>query len=513
MEDSEIVPEIEINELIPCLCSKRWVLAYVAFVGFICLYAVRVNMSVAIVCMVRLDNSTSNTTEQDLHPTCTDDQDTQQNNNRGEFDWNKSTQSQILASFFYGYFVMQIPGGWLSGRYGAKRVIGVGLFISALATVLMPVCARTRTELVYVLRVILGISSSVMFPAMQAMWGRWAPPLERSKLVGLCYAGAFLGNIITFSGSGLLCANGFDNGWGSIFYITGGGTFLWLCMWVVVVSDSPRKHSTISEAERKYIVESIGTLTDEVKYTPWLEIFKSRAVLVCFIAHLCNNWMHYTLITGLPTFMNEVLKFDIKKNGVLSAVPYTAMLVTSISGGQLADFLRKRFISTQNARRLFQATSFLGSAACLVSVGFVPCEQRMLAVALLTIAVAFEGLCNSGYMVNTVDFAPRYAGVLFGINNTIATIPGMLAPLAIGGLTPHKSQEEWRNVMYLAAGFCVFGAIVFGFFVKTDEEPWAIEKSMNTEFEVSPTQTDSRGNKGQINHTFQLNTDHVNTKM
>ena len=33
--------------------------------------------------------------------------------------------------------------------------------------------------------------------------------------------GSLLGNVITFSGSGMLCAYGFDNGWGSIFYVTG----------------------------------------------------------------------------------------------------------------------------------------------------------------------------------------------------------------------------------------------------------------------------------------------------
>ena len=51
----------------------------------------------------------------------------------------------------------------------------------------------------------------------------------------------------------------------------------------------------------------------QVMYTPWLAILKSRAEIACLIAHVCNNWMLYTLITGLPMFMNEVLKFDIKK--------------------------------------------------------------------------------------------------------------------------------------------------------------------------------------------------------
>jgi len=30
---------------------------------------------------------------------------------------------------------------------------------------------------------------AMTFPAMHAMWGRWAPPMERSKLTTLCYAG------------------------------------------------------------------------------------------------------------------------------------------------------------------------------------------------------------------------------------------------------------------------------------------------------------------------------------
>ena len=52
--------------------------------------------------------------------------------------------------------------------------------------------------------------------------------------------------------------------------------------------------------------------------------------------------------------------------------------------------------------------AFLGAGACLVGVGFVDCEHRTLAVALLAVAVGFEGLCYSGYMVNQIDFAPRF---------------------------------------------------------------------------------------------------------
>ena len=76
-----------------------------------------------------------------------------------EFDWSKTTQSTILASFFYGYIVTQIPGGLLSDRFGGRRVFGIGVFIAAITTLLFPVCARTSVVLVYVLRVVLGLAT------------------------------------------------------------------------------------------------------------------------------------------------------------------------------------------------------------------------------------------------------------------------------------------------------------------------------------------------------------------
>jgi len=81
----------------------------------------------------------------------------------GEFDWNKRVQSGILSSFFYGYIVMQVPGGWLAGRFGGKRVLGIAMTIVATATVLLPVLARQDYRFVYALRVVMGLASVSMY--------------------------------------------------------------------------------------------------------------------------------------------------------------------------------------------------------------------------------------------------------------------------------------------------------------------------------------------------------------
>ena len=46
--------------------------------------------------------------------------------------------------------------------------------------------------------------------------------------------------------------------------------------------------------------------------TPWLAFFKSKAVWAIIVGHTASNWGTYTLLTNIPTYMKEVLKFDIK---------------------------------------------------------------------------------------------------------------------------------------------------------------------------------------------------------
>ena len=56
---------------------------------------------------------------------------------------------------------------------------------------------------------------------MNAMWGKWAPTMERSKLGAFTYSGSQFGTVISLPLSGLLCQYGFDGGWPSVFYVFG----------------------------------------------------------------------------------------------------------------------------------------------------------------------------------------------------------------------------------------------------------------------------------------------------
>lgn len=64
---------------------------------------------------------------------------------------------------------------------------------------------------------------------------------------------------------------------------------------------------------------------------------------------------------------------------------------------------------------------------------------------------------SSGFNVNHLDIAPRYASILMGISNGVGTLSGMVCPLIVGALTKHKvvpvdvhQQLHMSNMFFMA---------------------------------------------------------------
>jgi ACS family sodium-dependent inorganic phosphate cotransporter len=74
-----------------------------------------------------------------------------------DFDWDSKTQGLVLSSFFYGYIVTQILGGWLAGRLGGNKVYGLGVASTAVFTLLTPVLTNVSVYLLVTIRVIEGL--------------------------------------------------------------------------------------------------------------------------------------------------------------------------------------------------------------------------------------------------------------------------------------------------------------------------------------------------------------------
>ncbi|CAL8075243.1 unnamed protein product [Orchesella dallaii] len=272
--------------------GTRHTVIAMGFWGFAMSYAMRVNLSIAIVAMVRRNDSIPTPPHPAPHLTYTGlplrDFSTEFRNTSGpacptstpihhgeaaaifdedpgEFNWNEVEQGIILGSFFYGYMLTQLPGGIISQKYGGKWPLGLGIFITAVFALLTPIAARTHVSLLIIARIVQGLGEGLCTPAMHNLLGNWAPPQERGFMAGVTYSGTSFGTAVTLIFSGYIIHGGVLGGWPGIFYICGIISVLWFVLWCFLVYDTPAAHPRISGDELYYIQSSIGSQVSKVR--------------------------------------------------------------------------------------------------------------------------------------------------------------------------------------------------------------------------------------------------------
>ncbi|XP_043940742.1 sialin-like [Protopterus annectens] len=480
-EENESQPLLSYTKQNKECCPARWKLAYLMFLGFYMVYALRVNLSVAMVAMVNrtISDSTANVSI-DVCPEHTDGQFNSTDNKETPkvqvYNWTPRTQGIILGAFFYGYIITQIPGGYLADRFGGKLLLGLGVIVTSVLTLLTPLAAELGVPYLVILRALEGFGEGVTYPAMFAMWAKWAPPLECSKLLTFSSSGGTFGTFTALPLAGLICQY---CGWPYVFYIFGSASCVWCLLWFLLVSSSPETDPRISRAEREHILTSLGSKgnTVNIVHIPVISILTSLPLWAINIAHFSSSWSFYTLLTSMPLYLNDVLRFNIKENGFLSAVPYIGSWLCCILSGYIADLLRsKKIFSTARTRKLFTFIGMFIPAIFFIAVAFIGCDYKT-SVLFLTLATTFGGASSAGVHINHLDIAPRYAGVTFGITNSFASIPGTAAPLLVGFLTSQDVLAGWRNIFFISAAVNVFGMLFYIVFGKGTVQDWAKEDS------------------------------------
>eukprot|EP01089_Gocevia_fonbrunei_P001515 TRINITY_DN11406_c0_g1_i2.p1 TRINITY_DN11406_c0_g1~~TRINITY_DN11406_c0_g1_i2.p1 ORF type:complete len:469 (+),score=63.68 TRINITY_DN11406_c0_g1_i2:1526-2932(+) len=431
---------------------KRYILVAVAFLGFANVYALRVNLSIAIKPMSK------------------------------KYDYSSTEQGVILSSFFAGYIFTQVIGGYASSRFGGKWIFGLGIFGTGIFTIFTPLAADLSIYVVVLIRVLEGLGEGVTYPSMHAIFEKWAPPLERSRLTSITYSGAYVGTIIGLPAASSLSSSSFLGGWPSVFYVFGAVAVLWIFPWIFFISSDPSTHPTISEEEKNYIVQSIHEADnvkqitiynsiddevhkqDEIQKPLWLQIFVCLPFWAILVNHFCANWAFYTLLTWSPTYFTDVLDFNLKDSGFISVLPYISLNTCWILSGLVADVFITRGVAVVIVRKFFQVTAFLFAGSCLIAVGYM--TKVYAAIIMLCAASGFQGFVSAGFNVNHLDIAPSRAGILMGLTNTAATIPGIIAPTLTGVILGDNEHDvdRWRIVFFIAGGFYLFGLVFYAIF-------------------------------------------------
>ncbi|CAH2048167.1 unnamed protein product, partial [Iphiclides podalirius] len=449
----------------------RHVQSGMLFLALVLAFAMRVNMSMAVVAMT-------------------------DRNNEDSFDWSIQTQSVILSSFFWGYVILQIPGGELAARFGGMILVTICIAINSAVSLLIPIGSYYGGwQLVCACRVIQGLAQGFLLPSIHHLIGKWVPLEEKSRLGTIIYAGAQFGTALQLMVSGFLADYW---GWPAIFYSNGTLGAVWTVAYVFLGAASPQTSRMIGAEERLYIQTSLGHVGVQKKFkTPWKSIWTSLPFISLIVVHCGQNWGFWTLMTEIPSYMNQVLGVNIKTNGMMSALPYLAMYLFSFPLGFLSDYiLKKKWLSITACRKLSNSIGHFGPAVSLVGLSYVPAGNLPLAVGVLTAVVGLNAGLYTGYQLVHIDMAPNFAGTLMGITNCFANCISIIAPIAAGFiLNDETDPQEWRKVFYLASGIYIVCNSFFIIFGTSERQEWNEPSSDSKE---PPDETTAQNNVEKV---------------
>ncbi|KAJ0177134.1 hypothetical protein K1T71_007143 [Dendrolimus kikuchii] len=466
------------------IIPQRYVLAVMGLLAIANAYTMRVCLNLAITQMVKKTTAV----EGDAHydPNACPDKSIVSNvtsevaaillrsDDPVQFEWSEVTQGLILGSFYYGYVLTHIPGGMLAERFGGKWVLGLGLLSTAICTFITPITVKMGGAWALVaLRVVEGLGEGPTMPGLMAMLSKWAPKAERGRMGAIVFGGAQIGNIAGSYFSGLIMHEG---SWENVFYMFGGLGFLWFVFWTFLCYSTPNTHPFISDEEKKFLNQNVESLvssgTKKLDPTPWKALLRSVPLWALIIAAIGHDWGYFTMVTDLPKYMTDVLKFNIKSTGTLSALPYVAMWIASFFFGLLCDFcVKKGYHSIQSARKIYTTIAATGPGICIILASYSGCDTT-LAVFWFIAAMTLMGAYYSGMKVNPLDITPNYTGTTTAMVNGIAAISGIISPYLIGFLTPQSTLKQWRIAFWVCLGVLVFTNVIYVIFAKGEQQWW-----------------------------------------
>ncbi len=379
-----------------------------------------------------------------------------------EAGWNETQKGIVLGSFYIGYMVTQIYGGVLSDRIGAKIVLGTGLIVWSLFTLITPLAFIGGMVALVIARVGMGLGEGITFPAWHSLYARWIPFGERARSVAVTNSAIPIGTIFGLVVTPLIILT---YGWEWAFYIYGGLGFVWYYFWNRIVESTPKEDKNITNDELEFIIENAPTneKADSLPFSKWRSNLPLWAITV---AHFCSNYSLFVFLSWLPIFIKDGLGVPMAAVGFLAMLPHIASFLFLNIGGYFADYLTNKGIRLLTVRKLSNSIAFGGSGICLCIVPEL--ESVAGIIAIMCLGNVFGGFSAGGFIVNHADIGPNHTGRLMGITNMIAALPGLIGGVLTGIIL--DVTNSWDIVFYVVAGITFFGGIFYLIFASTDKQ-------------------------------------------
>ncbi|MDE0127876.1 MAG: MFS transporter [Bryobacterales bacterium] len=364
-----------------------------------------------------------------------------------EFSISETEMGAVYSAFLFGYTLTMIPGGRWADRFGPRLVVTLTGLGAALWTGLTAAAgAGVWTLLLGVagsfvaIRFLLGLATGPLYPSCARVYSNWIPLRLRARVHGYVAGGAGLGGAISPLLFSWLIAVA---GWRMSFVWAAGATAALALLWLAYVRNMPAEHPALARRQIPSADVPERTRGNEVPNPPWLQLLRSRSLLLLTVAYFCVCYFEYIFFFWLYYYLGQIRGLPAEETGVATTIVFLAWAVMSPLGGWASDRLVAR-LGPKTGRRIIPVACLALSGACLC-IG-INLANPVAAVALLALSFGLAACSDGPFWAAAVDIGGPHAGACCGFLNAGGNVGGV-APL----VTPWiANRTSWSAGLYFA---------------------------------------------------------------
>jgi ACS family tartrate transporter-like MFS transporter len=332
--------------------------------------------------------------------------------------------------FFWGYFVLEIPGSILVEKWSARRWIA-RIMISWGVVAILTGFVQTKNQF-YLLRFLLGLGEAGFFPGVIVYLSHWFRYEDRAKVVAMFMAAQPIANIIGSPMSGLLLGISWLglSGWRWLFIIEGTPAVIFGVITIFYLTDWPAQAKWLPADERAWLTAQLDREQQAKQATGRhriLEAFRHREVILLALTYFFMVSSVYGFTFWLPSIIKKLSGSSNLRVSLISAIPYCVGLIAILLVGWSSD--------RTGERRWHTALSMVAaSVGLLFAVIFQ--DRLVLSVGMFCVAAAgIYAYCPGFWSLPTSFLSGTAAAASIGLINSIGNLGGYVGPHVVGYLS------------------------------------------------------------------------------
>jgi MFS family permease len=327
----------------------------------------------------------------------------------------KLTHAQFGAvgsSFFAFFSIGAVLVGFLVNRVQARWVLLVMALVWSVAQ--LPMLFSLGLSFLVCNRVLLGAGEGPAYPVALHATYKWFPNERRSLPSSFVSLGGAIGVGIVAPIVAWVIAS---YSWHAAFFVLGLAGLVWAVIWLAAGAEGPLRDNSHGVAD--------GTVI------PYRTLLTCRTVLGAFVIGFAAYWLLTLAFVWLPAYLNRGMGYTPREASWIVTLPSLCQIATQPAICILSERLNRRGMSSRLSRGVMASGCVLLAGLLAAFMPFAP--GTVLPILCVAIAFSIGSVVFALGHVVVAEVTPSHQrGALLGINNAVATLAGIAAPLVMG---------------------------------------------------------------------------------